>query len=125
MGVSLRLMCGSLCAFLAGKTWRESKESCVWIGEREGEIRLWAARARDAANELKPPNKPVNCDSESDLSEKLRERSRVGTRRSFFVSFSFTIRLSSAEEIELEIESRSCSSNSLLSDRVPSFGGLL
>ena len=54
VGVSLRLMCGSLCAFLAGKTWRESKESCVWIGEREGEIRLWAARARDAANELKP-----------------------------------------------------------------------
>lgn len=30
----------SVCGFLAGKTWRESKESWVWMGEREGEIRL-------------------------------------------------------------------------------------
>ena len=30
----------SVCGFLAGKTWRESKETWVWMGEREGEIRL-------------------------------------------------------------------------------------
>lgn len=30
----------SVCGFLAGKTWRESKESWVWMGESEGEIRL-------------------------------------------------------------------------------------
>ena len=34
------LVWDSVCGFLAGKTWRESKESGVWMGEREGEIRL-------------------------------------------------------------------------------------
>ena len=70
----------SVCVFLAGKTWRESNDSWVWMGDREGEIRLEVEDAREAACEFQLEGKPGKRVSENDFSERLRERSRFGTR---------------------------------------------